>query len=115
MEFGIRKVALSLVVRGVIDRCRDFASTLLARPLAFNCRVGSALPLVLCLVLVAGAVRSAVELGATRRRGRGTSDADALARLTHVPAALWVAAFVAVTAAAAVATALVLGLLGFVR
>jgi hypothetical protein len=104
----VRNVVGALVVLGT-------AAVLVGGLLLLPSGVGSALPLVLCLVLVAGAVRSAVELGATRRRGRGTSDADALARLTHVPAALWVAAFVAVTAAAAVATALVLGLLGFVR
>lgn len=104
----VRNVVGALVVLGT-------AAVLVGGLLLLPSGIGSALPLVLCLVLVAGAVRSAVELGSTRRRGRGTSDADALARLTHVPAVLWVAAFVGVTAAAAVATALVLGLLGVVR
>jgi hypothetical protein len=103
----VRNVVGALVVLGT--------AAVLVGGLLLPSGVGSALPLVLCLVLVAGAVRSAVELGSTRRRGRGTSDADALARLTHVPAVLWVAAFVGLTAATAVATALVLGLLGFVR
>lgn len=74
--------------------------------------IGSALPLLVCLVLVAGSVRSAVELGVTRRRTRrGASDADALARLTHVPAVVWVAAFVAVTAVCAVTAGILLGVL----
>jgi hypothetical protein len=98
----VRNVVGALVVLGT-------AAVLVGGLLLLPSGVGSALPLVLCLVLVAGAVRSSVELGFSRR-ARGTSDADALARLTHVPAPLWVAAFVAVTAATAVATALVLGL-----
>ncbi len=99
----VRNVVGAIVVLGT-------AAGLVGGLLLLPSGVGSALPLVLCLVLVAGAVRSTVELGRSRRRGRGTSDADALARLTHVPAALWVAAFVGVTGGAAVATALVLGL-----
>nr|WP_218870309.1 M50 family metallopeptidase [Herbiconiux flava] len=103
----VRNVVGALVVLGT-------AAVLVGGLLLLPSGVGSALPLVLCLVLVAGAVRSSVELGFSRR-ARGRSDADALARLTHVPAVVWVAAFVAVTAAAAVATALVLGLLGVVQ
>lgn len=52
--------------------------------------------------LLLGAVRAAVELGRDRRRERGrTSDADVLARLTHVPAPVWVAVLVLVTLGAA--------------
>lgn len=52
--------------------------------------------------LLLGAVRAAVELGRDRRHERGrTSDADVLARLTHVPAVVWVVVLVVVTAAAA--------------
>jgi hypothetical protein len=45
MQLGIRKVALGLIVWGILHRLRSFASTGLARPLAFRFRVGSALPL----------------------------------------------------------------------
>lgn len=48
-----------------------------------------------------GAPRTVLELAATRRRDR-TSDADQLAGLTHLPAALWVLAMLAATVAAAV-------------
>ncbi|WNB85368.1 M50 family metallopeptidase [Cellulomonas sp. ATA003] len=65
-------------------------------------------------LLLLGAPRTVVELARTRRRGARTSDADALARLTHVPAALWVAAFGIVTVGAAALGGSVLapGLLG---
>jgi hypothetical protein len=44
--------------------------------------------------LLFGAVRPVVELQTARHRGRARdSDADVLARLTHVPAVLWVAVF----------------------
>jgi hypothetical protein len=52
--------------------------------------------------LLLGAPRAVVELARTRRRGARTSDADVLARLTHVPAPVWVVVFLAVTAGAAV-------------
>ncbi|MET0591011.1 MAG: M50 family metallopeptidase [Naasia sp.] len=57
----------------------------------------------LCL----GALRASVELQGARRRegagrGRGTSDADQLARLTRVPAPFWVAVFVGCSLASAV-------------
>lgn len=53
--------------------------------------------------LLIGGPRTTVELWSSRRRSRsGTSDADVLARLTHVPAAAWNAAFVAVTVGALV-------------
>jgi len=52
------------------------------------------------LVLLLGAVRAVVELGLSRRGGRGrSSDADALGRLTGLPGGVWVALFVVVTAA----------------
>ncbi len=52
--------------------------------------------------LLLGAVRAAVELGRDRRHERGrTSDADVLARLTHVPAPVWVAVLVLLTVGAA--------------
>ncbi|MGW5572306.1 M50 family metallopeptidase [Nocardia thailandica] len=55
-------------------------------------------------LLLAG-VRPVIELQRTRRRerGRGDSDADQLARLTHLPALLWVLLFGTVSLAAAVA------------
>lgn len=46
------------------------------------------------------APRTVLELARSRRRG-GTSDADQLAALTHVPAVLWVAVLLAITLAAA--------------
>lgn len=59
-------------------------------------RVGLACTLAWLLML--GAVRAVVELGSSRRGGRGRgSDADALARLTKVPGGAWVAVFWIVT------------------
>ncbi|ROS76557.1 M50 family metallopeptidase [Cellulomonas sp. PhB143] len=53
--------------------------------------------------LLLGAVRPVLELQAERAGGRAPgSDADALARLTHVPAIVWVGVFLLVTAGAAV-------------
>ncbi|GGK33272.1 M50 family metallopeptidase [Nocardia camponoti] len=43
--------------------------------------------------LLAAAVRPVIELQRGRKRGRGDSDADQLARLTHLPALLWVTVF----------------------
>ncbi len=58
--------------------------------------------LVAWFLLLAG-IRPVLELQAVRRRGRGSgSDADQLARLTHVPAVLWVAVFVVITCGSAV-------------
>ncbi|MGD8192887.1 M50 family metallopeptidase [Herbiconiux sp. P18] len=107
-----------VLVRNVVGGAVVLAvgAVLVAGILLLPSGVGSALPLLLCLVLVAGSVRSAVELGFTRRHSRrGTSDADALARLTHIPAVVWVAAFVAVTAACAVTAAVLLGILPTLR
>jgi Peptidase M50B-like len=53
-------------------------------------------------VLLLGAPRPVLELARTRRRGARTSDADVLARLTHLPAVAWVGAFLAVTTGTAV-------------
>lgn len=57
--------------------------------------------------LLAAGLRGPLELFASRV---GANDASALARATHLPAALWKTAFVAVALAAAVAGAWVLGL-----
>lgn len=55
-------------------------------------RVG--LACALAWLLLVGAVRAVMELGASRRGGRGRgSDADALARLTRIPGGVWVAVF----------------------
>lgn len=57
---------------------------------------------VVTTVLGVGALRASVELQASRRRSRSRdSDADQLARLTHVPGLVWVGVFVAVAAASA--------------
>lgn len=54
-------------------------------------------------VLLLGAPRAALELAAERRRTRsGRSDADQLARLTPLPAGVWVALFLLFTGGAAV-------------
>ncbi|WP_369138178.1 M50 family metallopeptidase [Modestobacter versicolor] len=52
--------------------------------------------------LLLAAPRTVLELQATRRRGRGApdSDADQLARLTHLPGLLWVGVFLLVDAGA---------------
>ncbi|APE35046.1 hypothetical protein BOX37_15035 [Nocardia mangyaensis] len=54
--------------------------------------------------LLAAAVRPVIELQRSRRRqrGPGVSDADQLARLTHLPALLWVVFFAVVCLAALV-------------
>lgn len=59
--------------------------------------------------LLFGGVRSVVDLRRGRRGGARDSDADQLARLTRVPAVLWVLAFAAVSLGAlAAATALLM-------
>ena len=61
---------------------------------------------VLMVVLALGALRASIELQASRRRTRsGQSDADQLARLTHVPGLLWVFVFVLVALVCAIADA----------
>jgi hypothetical protein len=49
--------------------------------------------LLLTWFLLLAAPRTLLELRSSRRRGPRTSDADQLARLTGVPALVWVAAF----------------------
>jgi hypothetical protein len=49
--------------------------------------------LALAVLLVLGGLRAAVELPRARRRD-GASDADQLARVTHVPVAVWLLGFV---------------------
>ena len=64
---------------------------------------------VVTTVLGVGALRASVELQASRRRSRSSaSDADQLARLTHVPGIVWVGVFVAVAAACVVGGAVLL-------
>ena len=55
-------------------------------------------------LLLLGAVKPVMELGARRRggRGRGQSDADQLAGITPLPAGAWIFLFTLVTIAAAV-------------
>jgi hypothetical protein len=52
--------------------------------------------------LLLSAPRPVAELRRTRRRGARTSDADVLARLTRIPAAIWVLGFGAATVGTAV-------------
>ncbi|WP_198415167.1 M50 family metallopeptidase [Cryobacterium tagatosivorans] len=65
--------------------------------------VQSVFALLVTAVLLLGAVRAVLELHRTRSRSRhdGTSDADQLARLTHLPGVVWVAAFLIIGAACA--------------
>lgn len=60
-----------------------------------------AVALTLTFFLLLGAPRAVLELVATRRTGARTSDPDQLARLTRVPAGVWVAVLTLVTAGAA--------------
>ena len=65
--------------------------------------VQTAVACALTWFLLLAAPRAVVELAASRRGGRGrTSDADQLARLTHVPALAWIGVFGMVTVGAAV-------------
>jgi hypothetical protein len=62
--------------------------------------VQSVFALLVTAFLLAGALRTVVELQVTRsRRGGGASDADQLARLSHLPGLFWVAVFFAVAGA----------------
>ncbi|MGB5951775.1 MAG: M50 family metallopeptidase, partial [Ornithinimicrobium sp.] len=79
--------------------------------------VASAIAYALVWMLLLAAPRSVVELSSTRRRasasGRwdSTSDAAQLARLTGLPAPMWIGLFALVTIACAIAgAALLLGL-----
>ncbi|ARC56542.1 hypothetical protein AS850_05570 [Frondihabitans sp. 762G35] len=61
---------------------------------------------VVTVVLALGALRASLELQTSRRRSRnGQSDADQLARLTHVPGLAWVFVFVLVALVCAIADA----------
>jgi hypothetical protein len=61
---------------------------------------------VVTVVLALGALRASVELQSSRRRTRsGQSDADQLARLTHVPGLFWVFVFVLIALVCAIADA----------
>jgi|GEM_PF-128529 len=65
--------------------------------------VQSAVAYAVTWFLLLGAVRPVLELQSERARGRAaTSDADILARLTHVPGLFWVGVFLVVTLGAAV-------------
>ncbi|NDO88398.1 M50 family metallopeptidase [Cellulosimicrobium cellulans] len=65
--------------------------------------VQSAVAYAVTWFLLLGAVRPVLELQGERSRGRAaTSDADILARLTHVPGLVWVGVFLVVTLGAAV-------------
>ncbi|MDY7556296.1 M50 family metallopeptidase [Cryobacterium sp. 10C3] len=72
--------------------------------------VQSVFALLVTAFLLLGAVRTVLELQGSRSRRRGTaSDADQLARLTHIPGLLWVGVFLIIAIACAVLGA---GLLG---
>jgi hypothetical protein len=61
---------------------------------------------VVTVLLALGALRASLELQTSRRRSRnGQSDADQLARLTHVPGLAWVFVFVLVALVCAIADA----------
>ena len=65
--------------------------------------VQSAVAYAVTWFLLLGAVRPVLELQSERARGRArSSDADILARLTHVPGLFWVGVFLVVTVGAAV-------------
>ncbi len=64
--------------------------------------VQSAFAYLVTWFLLLGAPRPVVELQRSRRRGRAAnSDADQLARLTHVPATIWIVVFLLVAVGAA--------------
>lgn len=73
--------------------------------------VQSIFALLVTAFLLLGALRTVVELQITRSRRRGqASDADQLARLSHLPGLVWVIVFFAVAGASLVAAARLLGL-----
>lgn len=72
-------------------------------------RVQDGFAAALCWFLVFGGLRATRELRRGRRRGfRGDSDADMLARLTHVAGGIWAALFWLVAGVAVITTAWVL-------
>jgi hypothetical protein len=73
--------------------------------------VQSVFALLLTAFLLVGALRTVVELQLTRsRRGGRASDADQLARLSHLPGLVWVAVFFAAAGACLVGGARLLGI-----
>ena len=73
--------------------------------------VQSVFALLVTAFLLLGALRTVVELQRTRRRRGGTaSDADQLARLSHLPGLFWVLVFFAVAGACLVSAARLLAL-----
>lgn len=74
--------------------------------------VQSVFALLVTAFLLVGALRTVVELQVTRsRRGGSASDADQLARLSHLPGIFWVVVFFAVSGACLVGAARLLALL----
>jgi len=73
--------------------------------------VQSMFALLLTAFLLLGSVRTVIELQHSRsRRTAGASDADQLARLTHVPGMVWVGVFLSVNLACLILAARLLGL-----
>ena len=101
--FGLWSV---LVTAAVVFSVTQFGSGL----------VQSVFALLVTAFLLLGAVRTVVELQVTRSRRRNSgSDADQLARLTHIPGLFWVAVFLAVNLASVALSAQFLGLFCVVR
>lgn len=74
--------------------------------------VQSVFALLITAFLLLGAVRTVIELQRSRSRSRGTSsDADQLARLTHIPGVVWVVVFFGAAVACAGFAGRFLGLL----
>jgi len=76
-----------LVSTGVLVAVTGWAPT--------NLQVGAAY--LVAWLLLLGAPRAVLEMTVTRRRGADTSDAGQLARLTRVPASVWVGLFFVLT------------------
>jgi len=73
----------------------------------------SVFALLVTAFLLLGALRTVVELqGSRSRRGGTASDADQLARLTHIPGLLWVGVFLIIAITCAVLGAGFLGIAG---
>lgn len=84
-------------------------AALVAAGFAASLSVQRASAAVLAWFLLLGGLRSIGDLRRGRRRAGGqASDADQLARLTHVPAVVWIALFMLAAAGAIVAAALLL-------
>ncbi|MDH6237358.1 M50 family metallopeptidase [Cryobacterium sp. CG_9.6] len=97
--FGLWSV---LVAGGVIFAVTWFGTS----------QVQSIFALILTVFLLVGALRTVLELQRSRSLGSaGASDADQLARLTHVPGLFWVGVFLAIDLCCVVIAARFLGLL----